>query len=187
MKKKVYRRRRKPRRRKWPLVILVLVLLAGILVAASVVFGYNPFLESRLRSQFGDAFFTDFGVSVEKDTGADLESIVEAYEPAFEELEARSLERLESLYQSALEEYRDQEKDGTVDRFVLTSKYIQAGRMLEKNVDETFYDLLAEMEATLIQGGHSTDIIADIEATYEQAKAEKKRQLMQKLRQEIDE
>lgn len=96
---------------------------------ASVVFGSNPFLESRLRSQFGDAFFTDFGVSVEK--------------------------------------------DGTVGRFVLTSKYIQAGRMLGKNVDEAFYDLLAEMEAELIRGGHSTEIIAEIEATYEQARAEK--------------
>jgi len=185
--RRVYRRRRrKTRKRRWPLILLVLVLLTALGLGASVAFGFNPFLESQLRAQFGDAFFSDFGVRVEN-KGEDFDSIRAAYEPAFEELENKSLERLENLYQSAMAEYYDQEEKGTVDRFVLTNKYIQAGRMLESRVDEVFYELLSEMEAELIKGGHSLEILQEIEATYKQAKEEKKRQLLQKLRQEIGE
>lgn len=185
MSRRVYgRSRRKPRKKRWPLILLVLILLAGLGLGASVAIGFNPFLEGRLRAQFGDDFFSDFGIRVEK-KGGDFDSIIAAYEPAFEELEDKSLERLEDLYEAALIDYYEEEQQGTADRFMLTNKYIQAGRMLEKNVDKVFYELLEEMEADLKEGGHSLDVLAEIEATYTQAKAGKKRQLLQQLRQEI--
>lgn len=188
MSRRVYRRRRKkPRRKKWPLVVISIVLLAGLALAASIALGYNPLLASQLRAQYGDDFFSEFGVSAPESGGGeqDLDSIIDAYEPAFEELEDKAMERLESLFQAALNEYHKQDKDGTVDRFVLTNKYIQAGRMLENSVDIVFYELLEEMESDLIAGGHALDVLEEIEETYEQAKAEKKRRLLQRLRQEI--
>ncbi len=184
--RRVYRRsKRKPRKKRWPVILLVLISLAGLGLGASVAIGFNPFLEGSLRAQFGDAFFSDFGVRVEKKGGDDLDSIISAYEPAFEELEDKSLERLGGLYEAALADYYEEEQQGTVDRFMLTNKYIQAGRMLEKNVDQVFYELLEEMEADLKAGGLSLDVLEEIEATYTQAKADKKRQLLQRLRQEI--
>jgi len=188
--RRVYRRRRKkPRRKKWPLVVISIVLLAGLALAASVALGYNPLLASQLRAQYGDDFFSEFGVSAPESGGGeqDLDSIIDAYEPAFEELEDKAMERLESLFQAALNEYHEQEKDGTVDRFVLTNKYIQAGRMLENNVDNVFYEMLEEMEAELIRQGHSTEITGEIEETYQEAKDEKKRELLNRLRQKISE
>ena len=77
------------------------------------------------------------------------------------------------------------DRAGTVDRFMLTNKYIQAGRMLEENVDETFYELLEEMESELNSKRYSTEILEEIETTYEQAKDNKKRELMNRLQQTV--
>ena len=186
MSRRVYRRRRRrSRRKKWLIVVLSIALIAGLAYAASVLLGFNPFLERQLRSQFGDAFFNDFEVSKPVEAGSDPETIINNYEPLFKSLENEALTRLDTLLTGALDDYRRQEQDGTLDRFMLTSKYIQAGRILESSVDEIFYDLLDEMKAELSNSGFSTAIAADIEETYQNAKTEKKRELLERLRQQI--
>lgn len=167
--------------------VIIVAAIAALAIAASIVLGYNPFLERQLRSQFGDEFFTDFGNMPTTGSGGDLEEIIGNYEPAFQALEDKALERLESLFEQAIKEYQEQEGDGTLDRFVLTNKYIQAGRILENNVDEAFYKLLESMENDLLREGHSTRVLDDIEKTYEDAKDEKKRELLNRLRRKIEE
>lgn len=183
-------KRRSPRRRKkslnfktWMLAGFTVVALAALLLTGSVVLGYNPFLEGRLKGQFGDDFFTNFGELPDRGDGESLEEVIDNYEPAFQTLEDEALRRLDMLFQEAIAEY--QAGDGTVDRFMLTNKYIQAGRMLEENVDETFYELLEEMESELSRKGYSKEILKEIETTYEQAKDNKKRELMNRLRQAV--
>ncbi len=185
---RVYRsrsRRRRRRKKKWPIVVVSLALLAGLAVALSVYFGFNPFLDRQLRAQFGDAFFSDFDDLSPLENGDDLDSIIANYEPSFRALEEKARDRMDDLFLTALDEYRRSERDGTLDRFVLTNKYIQAGRMLEKNVDTTFYSLLDLMKSELNSKGFSTAITAEIEETYLLAKEEKKRELLNRLREKI--
>ena len=181
------RRRRRPKKKKWPYVILVIVILIGIGLVASVLLGYNPLLERQLRTQFGSEFFSDFGDLSPAENGADLDSIVANYTPAFESLQDQAMKRLDDLLATALEEYYAQEQSGTVDRFKLTNKYIQAGRILEDNVDATFYGLLDEMKAELEGNNLPLDVTTEISNTYEEAKADKKRELLDLLRQQVGE
>lgn len=173
---------RKQRKRKLAILTVSLILLTGVAVGVLLLFFYNPMLEKQLRAQFGDAFFSDFGISASKGEGQDLDSIIANYEPAFLELEAEALGRLEELFDSAIEDYRLQEKEGALDSFVLTNKYIQAGRLLERNVDKVFDELLADMKEELINLGLPTDIAEEVKETYQQAKEEKKRELFDRLR-----
>jgi hypothetical protein len=168
-------------------VVLVIVILFGIGLAASVILGYNPLLERQLRLQFGSDFFSDFGDLSPTENGDDLDSIVANYRPAFESLQVQAINRLDDLLATALEEYYAQERAGTVDRFKLTNKYIQAGRILENNVDATFYSLLDEMKAELESKNLPLDITTEISDSYEKAKADKKRELLDLLRQQVGE
>ena len=65
---------------------------------------------------------------------------------------------------------------------MISSKIRQAGRILEKNVDRTFYELLEKMERELTQKGLPTDVTEEIEKKYQGAKDDKKRELLNKLR-----
>ena len=181
------RRRRRPKKKKWPYVILVIVILIGSGLAASLILGYNPLLDRQLRSQFGNEFFNDFGDLSPAENGNDLDSIVANYSPAFESLQDQAMNRLDDLLATALEEYYAQERAGTVDRFKLTNKYIQAGRILENNVDATFYSLLDEMKAELERNNLPLARATEISDTYEKAKADKKRELLDLLRQRVGE
>lgn len=183
------RPRRSSRRRsrgRWLIAALAGLLgLMGLALVASILLGFNPLLERQLRAQFGDAFFSDFNVSAPAPGDDEYEAIVERYEPVFEDLEDEALQRLEHLFQNALDEYHREEKSGTLDQFRLTNKYIQAGRILEKNVDETFDSLLAAMERELTAHEHPTDILDEARETYDEAKEAKKRELLGRLRREI--
>ena len=70
---------------------------------------------------------------------------------------------------------------------MLTNKYIQTGRMLEKNVDKNFNSLLDKMKADLTGKGHCTAITSEIKETYRQSKEEKKRELLERLQKTINE
>ncbi len=178
-------RRRAKKRKRQILVSISIITIVLIALGTSLALGFNPFLERQLRLQFGDAFFSDFSDLPEVGEGDDLESIIENYEPTFEALEQKAMERLDNLLTSALDEYYQQERDGTLDRFVLTNKYIQAGRILEKNVDQTFYELLDKMKDELSRKGLPTEITEEIEKEYQGAKDDKKRELLNKLRSKV--
>lgn len=192
MKKSVYENRRwrtetKFRKKRWPFLLVSIIALVLVVIIGAVIAGYNPLLERQLRSQFGDDFFTDLAVDDPAANGEDLESIIAIYEPAFKEIEAKALQRLDNLLEAALEEYYQEKNEGTLNRFMLTNKYIQAGRMLENNVDKTFNALLDKMKAELTRKGHSTAITTEIKDTYHNSKDEKRRELLDRLQKTINE
>lgn len=181
---RVYRRRRRRRKKKkWPFVVISVIVLIGIALAGAVALGFNPLIDMQLRARFGADFFSDFGDLSPHSEGGDLETIINNYEPSFASLEKEALSRLDRLFTTAVEDYHSQESTGNLDRFRFTNKYIQAGRVLEKNVDGAFNDLLDEMKDELNRYGHPTTITVEIKETYDKAKSEKKRELLDRLRQ----
>ncbi len=181
------RRRRRSRRKKknWTAIIISLLIVIFLVVGIAAFFGYNPMVKTRLKEQLGEGFFSDFGVNKPVEAGSDLESVINNYEPVFASLQGEALDRLDSLLITAMNDYKRQEREGTLDRFVLTNKYIQAGRMLESGVDEVFYDLLSDLKSELAAIGYPDDLALEIEEAYQEAKDAKKRELFDRLRQEI--
>jgi len=104
------------------------------------------------------------------------------YRPQFSYLQSVALSRLDTLYSAAIQEYAQRKKDGTMNRSELAQKYIQAGTMLEANVDRQFNSTLNAMQAELIANNLSTDIVGVIESEYENAKSNKRSQLLAKVR-----
>ena len=167
-------------------LLIVFSLAAGIWAYYSY-FGLSPALEMQLRTQFGDDFFDDFEEVPETENEVtELEEIVDKYEPLFIRLEDSAMERLEELFTAAVEDYEQQKAERTLDRFQFTNKYIQAGKMLEENIDSRFYDLLNLMEEELEKNNHPTDIITEINQTYKEAKDEKKEELFERLRNKLE-
>ncbi len=171
---------------------LILVIVAGTgLWVYSHYFTLHPAVERELREQFGDAFFDEFNELEEAEPEPDPEQtspeeIVERYEHKFESLEERAHERLEDLFEKAMADYHQQKAEGTFDRFKFVNKYIQAGRLLEKQVDAVFYALLEQMETELKQEDLPTDVVDEAEEKYEEAKKEQHRELFGRMREKLD-
>lgn len=114
--------------------------------------------------------------------GITLDEISLKYTPQFNYLQNVALSRLDTLYSAAIQEYIQQGKAGTLNRSALAQKYIQAGTMLEANVNSQFYSTLDAMKAELIANNLSTDIVGVIKTEYEKAKSAKRSQLLAKVR-----
>lgn len=170
---------------------LTIAILAGVgLLLYTAYFALSPDFENALRKQFGDQFFDDFNdlpddLSELENEDDQLENIIEKYEPLFQNLEDTASKRLEDLLQAAVSEYEEQKKTGTFDRFQLTNKYIQAGRLLENRVDDSFYAMLNQMKVELNRKKLPTEIISEIEDAYKETKAQKKQELFSRLREKI--
>lgn len=104
--------------------------------------------------------------------------ILGKYEPRFQNLQAQSAGRLETLYAASLAEGRAQKANGTFDRQELARKYIQAGSMLENAADSQFYSILNDLQAELVANGQPTDITGEIESQYLSAKSGKRSELL---------
>lgn len=104
------------------------------------------------------------------------------YTPQFSYLQNVALSRLDTLYSAAIQEYVQSNKAGTLNRSALVQKYIQAGTMLEASVDSQFYSTLNSMQAELVANNLSTDIVGDIKLKYENAKSNKRSQLLAMVR-----
>jgi hypothetical protein len=169
--------RRAKKRKKTRLVTgIVLILIA--LLALNLYIWYSVWLRGLFDQDFFD--FSQFSVP-ENDAG-DIESIVAKYAPVFEKLQDSAIERLEELYQAAAAEYQKESEAGTLNRFQLANKYLQAGRLLESSVDKTFYTLLNSMEKELKKNDLPTGIVSEIESAYEETKKDKKEELFGRLR-----
>lgn len=166
--------------------VIIAILASGLYIYLNY-FSLSTSVEAQLRDQFGDEFFGDFNDLPEPDDSeADFEAVLAKYEPLFTRLEERAVTRLEELFQLALKEYDEQKKTGTFDRVRFTNKYIQAGRLLENQVDEAFNSLLGRMENELKRKELPTDIIDDIMLTYDKAKEDKKNDIFNRLREKLD-
>jgi hypothetical protein len=109
------------------------------------------------------------------------EEITAKYQSQLYYLQNTALSRIDTLYSTAIQEYLQRTKAGTLNRSELAKKYLQAGRTLEANVDSQFYSTLNSMRAELIANNFSTDIIGVIKAEYEKAKSAKRSQLLAKV------
>ena len=168
---------------------LLIFIWAGTLIFIYNLIFLNPWMETALRQQFEEGFFDfgEFAVENEEDNAEDnLDAIVAKYEPVFESLENTALERLEDLYTIAVAEYHEKKAAGTYDRFQLANKYLQAGQLLENTVDSAFYALLENMEKELERKDLPADIVSEIEATYKETKQEKKEEMFDRLREEVE-
>ncbi len=106
------------------------------------------------------------------------DDIIKRYEPKIISLENIALERLTTLYTTAMEEYLKQRKEGKVNRTELARKYLQAAVRLENNVDAIFYEILDEMEKELKTNQLSTSIISTIKKEYNTAKTEMRKEYL---------
>lgn len=121
----------------------------------------------------------DKNVVAKRITQDDINNI---YNPQFSHLKNVALSRLDTLYSAALQEYKQGRKDGTLNRGELVQKYIQAGTMLEANMDKQFSSTLYAMQAELIANNLPTDILGVIKSEYENAKSDKRSELLAKAR-----
>lgn len=110
------------------------------------------------------------------------EEIINQYAPQFRSLENSAASRLDALFAAALQEYRQQKQAGTLNLSELARKYIQAGTMLEANVDGQFYASLNALQAKLEANNQSTAVIAEIKKEYAAAKAQKRSELLAQAR-----
>ncbi|MHB8125218.1 MAG: hypothetical protein ACYDEJ_06150 [Desulfitobacteriaceae bacterium] len=104
------------------------------------------------------------------------------YTPQFNYLQDVALSCLDTLYSAAVREYVQHSKAGTLNRSELVQKYIQAGTMVEANMDSEFYSTLNAMQAELIANNLPTDIVDVTKIKYEKAKSDKRSQLLSKVR-----
>lgn len=113
--------------------------------------------------------------------GITQEEITNKYMPKFTYLQNVALNRLDTLYSAAIQEYEQGKKAGTLNRSQLAQKYLQAGTMLEASVDNQFNSTLNAMQAELTANNFPTDIIGVTKSEYEKAKSAKRTQLLAKV------
>ncbi|MFA6809316.1 MAG: hypothetical protein WCR27_10040 [Eubacteriales bacterium] len=106
------------------------------------------------------------------------DEIIQKYMPEIKSLQSVALSRLDTLYSAAINEYKQSKKNGNLNPSELAQKYIQAGTLLEGNVDGEFYNIVNAMQAELVANNFSTDIINTIKNDYESAKSQKRSQLL---------
>ena len=169
--------------KKRAILILIIVALIGTAWLSAFALNYYRDMQAaqQAREERAREILDAFQEEVEEDNTYTEEEILARYESRFVELEEVAVSRLEELFDEAVEDYKEQRKEGSVDRFSLTNKYIQEGRELEKTFDTAFNLLLSDLEAALTKNGHSTEITQEIEKAYKEAKNEKKQELFGRL------
>ena len=192
------------------LVITVVILAAAGLWGYNSFLKPNLEIQKQLTNEFGNEFFNSFDDAktaetptttsvlheLEQNAAAQMQvnpgydnissaqtteqAIIQKYAPKFQGLENQALGRLDVLFAAGLREYTQQKKSGTLKASELARKYIQAGNMLEANVDSQFYGTLNAMEAELVENHLPTAVIADIKKEYVKAKSSKRAELLAK-------
>jgi len=145
-----------------------------------------PAVESnpeKVKDQAGNQIETNSTPVNETSAGQQItqDEIYGKYKAQFNHLQGVALSRLDILYSAAIQDYTQHSKDGTLNRAQLAQKYIQAGNMLEANVDSQFFSTLNTMQAELIANNLPTDIVGATKSAYEKAKSSKRSQLLAKV------
>ncbi|AOY76144.1 hypothetical protein [Clostridium formicaceticum] len=110
-----------------------------------------------------------------------VETILNKYHTKFEKLEALVVERANSLYKKAYEEYMAEKSQGQLSQALVVRKYLQAANMLEESMKATLQELLKEMETELQDNQLSTSVVQETEAFYMNMIRERKSILMKRL------
>ena len=110
-----------------------------------------------------------------------VQTIENEYMPKFQSLQSVALGRLDTLYAAAVQEYHARKQAGTLNGADFVQKYMQAGNMLQSNMDGQFNSLLNSMQQDLVAHNLPTGIVGQIRSEYNSAKAAKRSQLMSKV------
>ena len=108
-------------------------------------------------------------------------TIVQKYMPQIHSLQNTAQDRLDILYSTAVKEYNQDKKDGTLNKSQLAQKYIQAGNMLQGSVDSQFNKIVTQMQAELTANNLPTDQVNTVKSNYEQIKSSMRSQLLSKV------
>lgn len=141
----------------------------------------KPPVQGETRTQ-EDIKVSDLPGGQETGTTTTEEEISSKYKERFTYLQNLALSRLDTLFNSAIQEYQQSKKSGKVDRGALFQKYFQAATTLESGVDGQFYSVLGVMEAELKAAGLPTGLVGTYRDIYEKAKSDKRAQLLAKAR-----
>ncbi|AKL94210.1 hypothetical protein CACET_c07000 [Clostridium aceticum] len=110
-----------------------------------------------------------------------VETILNKYQIKFERLEALVVERANSLYRKAYEEYMAEKSQGPLNQALVVRKYLQAANMLEDSMKVALQDILKEMEAELRANQLPTDVVQETETFYMNMIRERRTALMKRL------
>jgi len=118
----------------------------------------------------------------DKDTKLTQAEIERNYASKLAEIEGQANNSLDSLIDSAMNEYNTMNENGEkVDITSLYNKYSGAANGLEAKTDASFNSVLNAMEADLAQNGYSTESIKGISENYNAAKTNLRNSLLSKL------
>jgi hypothetical protein len=81
--------------------------------------------------------------------GANAGAIVARHEQRFTALEQVAMHKLDTLYETGRQEYEHERRIGVLDQVVLVLKYLEAGRVLERNMDVVFQAMVTDLRDDL--------------------------------------
>jgi hypothetical protein len=108
--------------------------------------------------------------------------ILRRHEPKFRALERAAVEKLDILFATAREEYSSLNASGSLNRLALINRYMQAGRLLERNTDAVFHAMIADLRRDLQQHDYPTLAAGRIEADYLRLKNERRSRILGEIR-----
>ncbi|GEM_PF-1372507 len=112
--------------------------------------------------------------------------IVMEYLPQFEALEKLALSKLDTLIQTAYNEYTKKKKEGVLNIAELGRKYMQAANKLESNMDLIFNDLIQDLKQELEEHKLPTKVLDELKKEYKNSKSKKRTEVLSSLRSKVN-
>ncbi|MBM7661650.1 acyl-CoA-binding protein [Bacillus mesophilus] len=122
-----------------------------------------------------------------KDTEAsegikEVEEIKVKYRALLTDLEQHANQKLSSLLSEAVKEYKSiKEKGEPVSYLELFAKYKLAAENLEKEIDQSFEEIIVTLEGELKSNGFSSSYVTVLREEYEAIKDERQTELLKKV------
>jgi hypothetical protein len=110
-------------------------------------------------------------------------AVVARHEPRFTALEQVAMHKLDTLYETGREEYAQQSRMGVLDQMVLVLKYLEAGRLLERNMDAVFQAMVSDLRQDLAANELPVDAVALVETEYVSRKERLRGHYLSRIRQ----
>jgi hypothetical protein len=98
--------------------------------------------------------------------GANAGAIVARHEQRFTALEQVAMHKLDTLYETGRQEYEHERRIGVLDQVVLVLKYLEAGRVLERNMDVVFQAMVTDLRDDLSANRLPLDAAGLVESEY---------------------
>ncbi|WP_422487340.1 hypothetical protein [Gudongella sp. DL1XJH-153] len=98
------------------------------------------------------------------------------YMQEFEDMEVQFRGNLESLVDSAINDYNS----GGYNKLDIADIYLQRGELMEVESDRKFYRLLSNLENKLIENSHNTKMVNEVESYYNKLKEYEKNRIIDK-------